>query len=318
MPDLSPSSASPPPHDTLDDACHPSPPPSSLSPAASNPFISSPPSTPAPFAIDVHLPLPHVLKAHLLAILSSPSQSPPDLSLATLFLSLSLHLHPSSAAVGPLLARSAGGLPLSSSALALDWSTVLSHVHFIVQHFPFHSLSTLSSVLSSYLLRSDYLTTFPAPPSPSPISHVSLYLRLHLPSLPVPSPSSLPPLSHRLSLSSSALPPPSRDHNPWGYVDVLHEPPPPAPSAGLYLLHLEAGKSIPLHVHRVMSEAELVLSPGLLCQGESVPVGVGHRWGGSVHGYRNEGQGWKACFASTRPRSFEKTRSRWTGSRTEG
>ena len=168
---------------------------------------------------------------------------------------------------------------------------MLSHVHFIVQHFPFHSLATLSSVLSSYLLRSDYLTPYPDAPSPSPISHVSLHLRLHLPSLASPLPSPLLPLSHRLSLSSSSLSPPSRDRNPWGYVDVLHEPPPPAPSAGLYLLHLEAGKAIPLHVHRVMSEAELVLSPGLLCQGEAVPVGVGHRWGGSVHGYRNEGQG---------------------------
>ena len=210
-----------------------------------------------------------MLKAHLLHSFSSTLPLP-DLSLTFLNLSLHLHLSPS---------PSDDEKRPPPVHLSLDWTALLAQVHFIVCHFPFHSLDSLAFALSSYLCTSDLISLSPL--SPSPISHVSLTLSLHHP----PSTLTLPPLHS--STSTSSLPPPTREFNPWGYVDVIAETTSPSPSAGLYLLHLSAGQSIPLHHHLVMNEAELILSDGLLCQGEVSPWGVVHRWGTSPHCYHN-------------------------------
>jgi dihydroneopterin aldolase len=65
-----------------------------------------------------------------------------------------------------------------------------------------------------------------------------------------------------------------REAKPFGSVDVVHE----TRDVGVYRLHVEPGRSIPLHVHRRMSECEMVLTDGILCQGKPVPAGTVHRW----------------------------------------
>ena len=70
----------------------------------------------------------------------------------------------------------------------------------------------------------------------------------------------------------------------FGTVDIVHE----TRDAGIYRLNVAPGKSIPLHVHRVMHEAEMVLGSGMLCQGKPVAPLTVHRWPhGSAHAYHN-------------------------------
>ena len=47
-------------------------------------------------------------------------------------------------------------------------------------------------------------------------------------------------------------------------MDIVHE----TGDAGVYRLSIRPGGEIPPHEHRKMDEAELVLTEGLLCQGE--------------------------------------------------
>src|SRR5699024_8913150 len=60
----------------------------------------------------------------------------------------------------------------------------------------------------------------------------------------------------------------------FGLVDVIHE----TKDAGVYRLNVRPGGEIPLHVHHVMRETEMVLTSGLRCQREPVPAGTVYRW----------------------------------------
>jgi dihydroneopterin aldolase len=76
----------------------------------------------------------------------------------------------------------------------------------------------------------------------------------------------------------------TQEQKPFGTVDVIHE----TRDAGIYRLNVAPGGSIPLHVHRVMRESELVLSSGLLCQGKPIAALTAHRWPhGAAHSYHN-------------------------------
>src|SRR6185436_5147719 len=74
------------------------------------------------------------------------------------------------------------------------------------------------------------------------------------------------------------------EDKPFGTVDVIHE----TRDAGIYRLNLMPGRGIPLHVHHVMRESEMVLGGGLTCQGRAVAPGTVHRWPlGAAHCYHN-------------------------------
>ena len=75
----------------------------------------------------------------------------------------------------------------------------------------------------------------------------------------------------------------AQEEKSWGNVDILLE----TRDAGIYRLNIAPEHSIPLHVHRVMRESEMVLSKGLLCQGNPVTPGTVHRWPrNAAHGYK--------------------------------
>ena len=182
-------------------------------------------------------------------------------------------------------------LSLSAADCQLDWTRVLPQLHFLLSHFPFSSLDGLAQLLVAYLLRSNQLGLHP--PSPSPVQHVALELSA-IPSAASPPSASLPAASSFVSAASSArqsvhrsdqVSSVSHEKNSWGSVDVLYES--AAPSAGVYLLHLAPHSSIPLHVHHVMHEAEMLLSSSLLCQHAALPYGAVHRWGHAPHCYDN-------------------------------
>lgn len=80
-----------------------------------------------------------------------------------------------------------------------------------------------------------------------------------------------------------------REDKPWGTVDVIGE----TRLLGLYRLNVAGGQEIPTHVHRVMHESELVLSPALHGWRDDEPprpLQVGERFDwphDRPHGYRN-------------------------------
>ena len=176
--------------------------------------------------------------------------------------------------------------PPPSAATLLDWTRIVSQLHFITWHYPADSLHTLANVIATYLCRSDQLTTRTLA-APSPVRRVELQLSLHTPSNVVHADSSaIRQRSCKVAIAQRDIPAPKQENNSWGMVDVLIET--SAPSAGLYLLHVAPHQSIPSHVHRVMCEAEMVLTAGLKCQGAAADWGAVHAWGEAVHGYTND------------------------------
>ena len=70
----------------------------------------------------------------------------------------------------------------------------------------------------------------------------------------------------------------------FGNVDVVLE----TREAGIYRLNVAPRSRIPLHVHRLMRESELVLSAGLCCQGRPAAPGTVFHWPrGAAHEYEN-------------------------------
>ena len=94
----------------------------------------------------------------------------------------------------------------------------------------------------------------------------------------------------------------SQEKKPFGVVDVIHE----TRDAGIYRLNVAPGKGIPLHVHRQMDEAEMVISEGLLCQRRPVAVGAVHRWPReAAHCYDNPTSRHQTILCVDAPRFIE-------------
>lgn len=92
--------------------------------------------------------------------------------------------------------------------------------------------------------------------------------------------------------------PPRFETTKFGQAEVLLE----TREAGLYLLHIEPGRSIPLHHHRVMRELEWLVE-GDLFQGNTLvepvrPVNWPH---GRVHGYENRSDARATLFCCDTP-----------------
>ncbi|MFZ8837033.1 MAG: dihydroneopterin aldolase [Flavobacteriales bacterium] len=89
------------------------------------------------------------------------------------------------------------------------------------------------------------------------------------------------------------------EHNDFGRVDILHE----NQDCGVYLLHIPAAGQIPAHIHKVMGEAELIMSRGLLLQGEAVDGGIAHFWPLEfIHQYDNPSQETRTILCVNRPK----------------
>jgi dihydroneopterin aldolase len=76
-----------------------------------------------------------------------------------------------------------------------------------------------------------------------------------------------------------------RERSRFGEVEILLE----TKEAGLYLLHVAAGRTIPRHHHRVMRELEWLVAGELWRGDEAVPMGQPVAWcHGQAHDYRND------------------------------
>lgn len=88
------------------------------------------------------------------------------------------------------------------------------------------------------------------------------------------------------------------ERNNFGEVEILHE----NREAGLYLLHIDAGKSIPPHFHRVMRELEWLVDgevtrDGRLLRGQEPVMWPKER----VHTYENVGSSRATLFCCDCP-----------------
>jgi len=84
----------------------------------------------------------------------------------------------------------------------------------------------------------------------------------------------------------------------FGSVEILLE----TRDAGLYLLHVDPGKRIPLHRHRVMRELEWVADGELVQNERTLPQGQAVTWShGQVHGYENRSRDRATLFCCDCP-----------------
>jgi dihydroneopterin aldolase len=155
---------------------------------------------------------------------------------------------------------------------SVDYAAISAQLSFLLKSCRFRMLEAAAHSLCRYLL---------APPargeSRAPIQRVRLTLEKPTalggkacPSLVIERDAEWVSLTH--------------EDKPFGTVDIIHE----TSDLGIYRLNLAPQRSISLHLHRVMQEAEMVLSKGLLCQGKPVAVGTIHRWPqGAAHCYHN-------------------------------
>ncbi len=169
----------------------------------------------------------------------------------------------------------------------VDYGAMAAQLVFLLRSSRFRLLETAGHALANYLL---------APPAPgerrAQVQEVCVRLTkpgalrgFATPCLEIRRPARWASLGH--------------EDKPWGTVDVVHE----TKDAGIYRLNIAPGKGIPLHIHKVMRESEMVLSAGLLCQGKETAPGTVHRWPrGAAHRYDNPTDEWQSILCVDQPR----------------
>jgi dihydroneopterin aldolase len=169
----------------------------------------------------------------------------------------------------------------------VDYAAVAAQVVFLLRSARFRLLETAAHALARFLLSA---------PAPDEGRAQLEKVRVRLDKPGALSGFAMPSLEITRSKGEVEL---LREPKPWGFVDVIHE----TRDAGIYKLVLAPGGTIPLHVHRSMREAELVLTPGLRCQGEPVPQGTVRRWPrGAAHVWENASQQHQGILCVDAPR----------------
>jgi dihydroneopterin aldolase len=154
----------------------------------------------------------------------------------------------------------------------IDYAAVAAQLQFLLKTCRFRMLETAAHVLSRFLL---------APPALGEKRAAVEALRLRLTKPSALSGRAVPYLEITRDASDVAL---GTEQSKFGQVDIVFE----TSEAGIYRLNVAPFRSIPLHVHRVLRESELVLSDGLLCQGKRVVPGSVFHWPHNVpHRYDN-------------------------------
>lgn len=181
---------------------------------------------------------------------------------------------------------------------SIDYLAVAGQVTFLLGVCRFRLLETAAEALAAYLL---------APPTlgerRAPIRRV--VVEIHKPNaLPAPT-------TAHLSIERAAAPNKLRiEEKSFGTVDVIHE----GSDSGIYRLNVAPGSAIPLHVHQQMEEHELVLTRGVLCQGQEVFPGTALHWSrGAAHHYQNPTSRHQTILCVNRPRFMPEDEIEVTG-----
>lgn len=168
----------------------------------------------------------------------------------------------------------------------VDYAAISSQLAFLLQSCRFFLLETAAHALCRFLL---------APPAlgenRARIQEVTLKLRKPL----ALGGNGVPSLEVHREASDVTI---SHEERPFGRVDVIHE----TRDAGIYRLNVAPGRGIPLHVHRVMQESEMVLGDGIFLNGKPVGAGAVHRWPhGLAHRYDNPTDAWQTILCVDAP-----------------
>lgn len=154
----------------------------------------------------------------------------------------------------------------------VDYAAIASQLVFLLRSCRFRLLETAAHALARYVLAPPALDERRAPIE-------SVVVRLTKPG--ALRGFAIPSIEIERSASWCSV---EVETKPFGTVDVIYE----TKGAGIYRLNVAPGRSIPLHVHQQMRESEMVLSDGLLCQGQPCSPGTVHRWPrGAAHTYAN-------------------------------
>jgi len=171
----------------------------------------------------------------------------------------------------------------------LDYAAIAAQIAFLLESCRFRLLETAAHALAKLLL---------AEPAPGERRAPVDRLRLTLTKPHALGGRGVPSLAIERD-AAWARATVTRETKKWGTVDVIHE----LRDAGIYRLNVAPGASIPLHVHRVMQESELVLGDGLLCQSRPAPAGSVFRWPhGAAHRYDNPSDRWQTILCVDVPR----------------
>ena len=168
----------------------------------------------------------------------------------------------------------------------IDYAAVATQIAFLLQSCRFHLLETAAHSLARYLL---------APPALGEDRARVQAVTLRLVKPLALAGKGTPSLEIHREASDVRL---AHEDKPFGTVDIVHE----TREIGIYRLNVAPGRGIPLHVHRVMVESEMVLGEGLLLNGKSVAAGTVHRWPHeSPHRYDNPTDRWQSILCVDSP-----------------
>ena len=155
----------------------------------------------------------------------------------------------------------------------VDYARLCGELRFLLQASKYTLIESAAEAIARYLL---------APPRPvlrrSPVDRVRVTIAKPRASLFGATP--------RVSVERTAqdFEPMEIEVRPFGEVDVVYD----ARDCGIYRLRIAPGCAIPTHVHRLMEESEMILTPGLLLQGKPVALGSARTWPFDVpHRYDN-------------------------------
>ncbi|MEM7434869.1 MAG: dihydroneopterin aldolase [Myxococcota bacterium] len=177
-----------------------------------------------------------------------------------------------------------------SFASTIDYASTASELVFLLRSCRFKMLETAAHVLARYLL---------APPVVRGRRPQVRSVRIRLTKPNALDGRAIPSLEIERDAHWCAL---TVETKAFGTVDIIHE----TKDAGIYRLNIAPGRSIPLHLHRQMHEAEMVLGEGLLCQGEPCSPGTVHRWPlGAAHTYHNPTDRTQTILCVDSPRFIE-------------
>ncbi len=145
---------------------------------------------------------------------------------------------------------------------SVDYAAVASQVTFLLKACRFGMLETAAHALSRLLL---------APPALGERRAQVEALRLRLTKPLALSGLAAPSLENSRAQSDVML---ETEESRFGRVDIVFE----TSEAGIYRLNVAPNNGIPLHLHKKMRETEMVLSDGLLCQGQKCAAGSVFHW----------------------------------------
>jgi FolB domain-containing protein len=170
--------------------------------------------------------------------------------------------------------------------LSIDYAATANQLAFLLQTCRFKMLETAAHALSQYLL---------APPLPDDERVPVTEVRLRLSKPRAFAGKGVPSVEITRGADALEL---ARETKKFGTVDILAL----TRGEGIYRLNLAPGASIPMHEHRVMNESELVLSDGLLLNGQPVQAGSARRWPhGTPHRYDNPTAHWRSILCVDSP-----------------